>query len=198
VRAIDAEQSEIGDRDDRGRSGLPVEQAHLAKKVTGLELAAGSHRRPHRGHAVDDDEERITRVANARDHGPLRHLDDLGELGDPSQLVLVEPAEQRHPLQMPSLRVAGKHRLARVGHVRLFRIMKGKAIRRSWIELHRLSSAPGFGRIIDSTRHRLDASPAWPPPRPGRLPLPLDTDRPRADSRLDRATRLASTPDRAS
>jgi len=36
VGAIHDEQPEVRRRDDRGRSGVPVEEAHLAEEVAGL------------------------------------------------------------------------------------------------------------------------------------------------------------------
>src|SRR5262245_13629469 len=132
--AIDAEQPEIGRRHDRGGSGLAIQQAHLTEEVTRLELAAGSDWRSHRGHAVDDDEEGIARVSNPGDHASFRDLDDPRELLDSTELVLVEPAEQRNSLEMSSVRIAGGHGLARVCLHGLVRIMEGQAI--GGVQLH--------------------------------------------------------------
>jgi len=52
--AIYDEQPKIGRRHDRRGSGLPIDQAHLAKKVTRLLLAPSPDRSSHRRHAVDD------------------------------------------------------------------------------------------------------------------------------------------------
>src|SRR5262249_46689465 len=103
VRAIDDEEPEIRQRHDRRRSGLAIYQAHLAETVARPELAPGPNRSPHRRHAVDDDEERIPRIADPRDHRPGGNIEDLRELGDPAKLGLVEPAEERYALQMAKL-----------------------------------------------------------------------------------------------
>src|SRR5688572_28977716 len=129
--AIHDEQPEIGRGHDRRGSGLPIEQAHLAEEVPRLQLATGSNRRSHRRHAVDDDEERLARVSYLRDDSSHRSLDDPRELGDSTKLVLVEPAEERNSLQMPSLRIAGG--LDGAGLHRLCLVLEGQAISGSWI-----------------------------------------------------------------
>src|SRR6185436_4988304 len=106
VQAIDNEQPEVGHRHDCRGSGLPIDQAHLAKEVTRPQLATSSDRSSHRHHAVDDDKERIARLSNLRDDSPHRSLDDPRELGDSTKLVLVEPAEERNSLEMSYPRIA--------------------------------------------------------------------------------------------
>jgi len=83
------------------------------------------------GDAVDDDEERIRRVADLRDGGPHRHLDDPGELRNATQLILVELTEEGDALQVSSLRIAGRYGRGRQGLLSLVGIMKGQAIRGS-------------------------------------------------------------------
>jgi hypothetical protein len=99
--AIHDECPQIGHRHDRRGSGLTIDQAHLAETVTRLQLAPGSHRHSRRRHAVNDDEERVTRVSNLGDNCPRGCFNNPREFGDSAKLVLIEPAEERNPLQMP-------------------------------------------------------------------------------------------------
>jgi hypothetical protein len=57
------------------------------------------------------------RALNLGDSTPRRNVDDPRELGDPTKLVLVEPAEKRHSLQMSDPRIAAG--LRRSGACRL-------------------------------------------------------------------------------
>ena len=63
----------------------------------------------------------------------MQHADG-GERGDPPQLAVVEPAEQRHALQVPQVRVAGRLRRAGVG--RLLDLVEGQPISGAGIDLH--------------------------------------------------------------
>ena len=160
MRAIHDEQPQIGRRHDRRGSGLPIDQAHLAEDShpgciwlpapTGVRTAAVPSMMM---------KNESPGVADLRDNRPRGRLDDPRELGDPAKLVLVEPAEERHALQMPQLRIAG--RLGRAGECRrldLDRIVKGwDSIDGSWVQLHDglLSSGVPAG----SARHEGHASP---------------------------------------
>jgi hypothetical protein len=73
----------------RSRLAGPNADGHRSARFPAARCRLG-----HRGDAVDDDEERIRRVADLRDGGPHRHLDDPGELRNATQLILVELTEE--------------------------------------------------------------------------------------------------------
>ena len=97
-------------RDHRRRPRPVGDERDLAEEVA----------RPHRvhlaalaadvGRALDQDEELAPRIALARQHLPLGHVDLVGDERDLAELLLRAVREERHPLQQLDLGVAAEHR----------------------------------------------------------------------------------------
>src|SRR5206468_1189333 len=95
----DPEAPEVGLGRDRGRAGPRVDQRHLAEVVTGPERGHRAIAHPHGGPPVDDDEEAGAGAPLHRDVLPRPERVLAEALGQPGELALLEPGEERNPAQ---------------------------------------------------------------------------------------------------
>src|SRR5512144_142060 len=99
VPAADDEQAHRRVRDDRRRPRPPIQQAHLAEDLAGVQghVLLGGHvdsRGP-----VYDQEEFVPGLAGPGQNGVSRDVEDPGDLGDTPELSLAAPLEERDFLE---------------------------------------------------------------------------------------------------
>jgi hypothetical protein len=96
---VDHEEADRCSRDDGGRAGVSIQQAHLAEELSGPQEHWPPRRHIDAHSSVEDEEELVSGITNTGKYGAGGSFEDSGNPGNAPELTLAASLKNRDFLE---------------------------------------------------------------------------------------------------